>query len=152
MQQRAALVGSLALVCAGCIRTADTACSGHVTLPQARTADFVRTLDRTWGQRWSAGDAAYLNCLYDPTWHYVTAGGVTDKQHDLAASRRAAATRHHPKAWPIDSVVAYLDGDFAAAAGLTHSPDGKRARRWVDYFLWDGTRWHAVFSQATPVR
>ncbi|MGB8965089.1 MAG: nuclear transport factor 2 family protein [Candidatus Cybelea sp.] len=127
------------------------ACKGHVVPHQERTSDTVRNLDLTWGKRWEAGDVAFLDCLYDPTWHYVTPKGIIDKSHDLAQSQRFAAAHHNFKSWPIASVMVYLDGDFAASSGLTHSPDGKHVRRWTDYFMWDGARWHAVFSQATPV-
>lgn len=126
-------------------------CKGHVVQHQARTYRTVRNLDLTWGKRWESGDAAFLDCLYDPTWHYVTPKAIIDKSHDLAQSRRFAATHHNFKDWPVASVMVYLDGDFAASSGLTHSPDGRHARRWTDYFMWDGVRWHAVFSQATPV-
>jgi hypothetical protein len=126
-------------------------CKGHIVPHQARTYATVRNLDLTWGKRWESGDAAFLDCLYDPTWHYVTPNAIIDKSHDLAQSRRFAATHRNFKDWPIASVTVYLDGDFAASSGLTHSPDGRHARRWTDYFMWDGARWHAVFSQATPV-
>jgi hypothetical protein len=126
-------------------------CKDHVIPHQERTSDTVRNLDLTWGKRWESGDVAFLDCLYDPTWHYVTPKAIIDKGHDLGQSRRFAATHHNFRDWPIASVMVYLDGDFAASSGLTHSPDGKHVRRWTDYFMWDGARWHAVFSQATPV-
>jgi hypothetical protein len=157
----AAIAAFATLMGIGCFERARTitvsnspdlaSCKDHAIPHQKRTSDTVRHLDLMWGKRWEAGDVTFLDCLYDPTWHYVTPKAIIDKSHDLAQSRHFAGTHHHFKDWPIESVMVYLDGDFAASSGLTHSPDGKHVRRWTDYFMWDGTRWRAVFSQATPV-
>ena len=126
-------------------------CQGHITPGQARTASFVRDLDRSWGSRWKAGDVAFLGCLYDPTWHYVTPRGIIDKAQDIAASRRfAAANPHFKDTSRILSLNVFMNGSFAASSGLSEAHNGV-TDRWTDYFMWDGSRWHAVFSQATPV-
>ena len=79
-------------------------CKGHVVQHQERTYGTVRNLDLTWGKRWESGDAAFLDCLYDPTWHYVTPKAII------------AATHHNFRDWPLASVMVYLDGDFAASS------------------------------------
>ena len=126
-------------------------CQGHITPDQARTASFVRDLDRSWGSHWKAGDVAFLGCLYDPTWHYVTPRGIIDKAHDIAASKRfAAANPHFKDTSRILALTVFMNGPFAASSGLSEAHNGV-TDRWTDYFMWDGSRWHAVFSQATPV-
>ena len=126
-------------------------CQGHVTPDQAQTASFVRDLDLSWGSHWKTGDVAFLGCLYDPAWHYVTPRGIVDRAHDIAASRRfAAANPHFKDTSRILALNVFLNGRFAASSGLSEAHDGVRDR-WTDYFMWDGARWHAVFSQATPV-
>jgi hypothetical protein len=154
-----AFVTPIGIACSGQAHTVDASrspnsvrCQSYIAPHQERSSDTVRRLDLTWGKRWASGDVAFLDCLYDPTWHYVTPKAIIDKKQDLAQSRRFAATHHNFEDWPIVSVRVYLDGDFAASSGLTQSPDGKHVRRWTDYFLWDGFRWHAAFSQSTPVR
>jgi hypothetical protein len=156
------LSAALALaICAGCSSKRDdvrapyspvsAACQGHIPPGQVQTATFVRDLDLSWGRHWKAGDVAFLGCLYDPTWHYVTPRGITDKAHDIAQSRRFAAANPHAKDTSrILGVTVFLNGSFAASSGLSEAHSGAKYR-WTDYFLWDGTRWHAVFSQATPV-
>jgi hypothetical protein len=126
-------------------------CQGHTTPDQVRTASFVRYLDLSWGSHWKAGDVAFLGCLYDPSWHYVTPRGIIDKAHDIAASRRfAAANPHFKDTSRVLALNVFMNGSFAASSGLSEAHDGV-ADRWTDYFMWDGARWHAVFSQATPV-
>jgi hypothetical protein len=44
-------------------------CGDNVMPGQAQDASTVRRLDLTWGKRWTAGDVAFLDCLYSPMWH-----------------------------------------------------------------------------------
>jgi len=126
-------------------------CAGHVMPNQHRDSDTVRRLDLSWGEHWRAGDLVFLDCLYDPIWHYVTPKGIVDKAKDLAQA--ADLARKHPQrkdSGRIVSLQVFTKGDFAASTGLYRGATGSRSR-WTDYFQWNGTRWVAVFSQATPV-
>ena len=78
-------------------------------------------------------------------------GESIDKAHDIAASKRfAAANPHFKDTSRILALTVFMNGPFAASSGLSEAHNGV-TDRWTDYFMWDGSRWHAVFSQATPV-
>jgi len=135
--------------------TSSTSCASHTFPNQTRSESTVRALDLAWGKAWDAGDIAFIQCLYDPSWHYLTPKGITDKAQDIAA-----AIRHHAKyplgnrnATHILNVTAFVTGNFAVSTGLYQFQQAGKTKsgRWSDSFMWDGSQWHSVFSQATPI-
>lgn len=152
----ATLAGTLAMFSHGAPAAQQRDCSAHSLAGQVRSADFIRRLDRAWGHAWDTGDIAFLDCLYDRDWHYLTSDGIATKSQDLAAAMRHHA--RHPTGTQRQTHVlelrAYLIGNWGVAAGLYEvAANGQQSRgRWSDSFQWNGTAWHAVFSQATPIQ
>lgn len=139
-----------------CFAPARADCSAHLLPNQTRSEATIQRLDKAWGAAWQSADIPFLACLYDDQWHYVTPSGITDKAHDLAQSERRAQARKKSGKQSMSHTMAtkaFVNGNFGAVTGIyEYSSKGKTVQaRWTDFFMWDGSRWHAVFSQATPI-
>jgi ketosteroid isomerase-like protein len=135
---------------------AGSSCSGHVTTGQTDSAATIRRLEHDWSAAYWSGDTAYLKCLYDPQMQSINAKGRrTSGAQDIAGAVPFADPKkrlaHTSTILSLDVVV---HGWFAVATGVTRRNNVAPARqmRWSDVYVFDGTRWHAIFSQDTRVQ
>lgn len=111
----------------------------------ARSVEGVRAVEAHWQRAFLAGDAAYLDALLDADYVSVGhAGNARPKAEIIALSKKIAAQRI--KAPVPDHQARIVVHDDAAI--VTDSANGDTS---VDVFHYSGGRWHAWYSQHTPV-
>ncbi len=111
-----------------------------------RTVDGVRAVENHWSRAFVTGDAAYLGALLDDDYVSVgTTGRPRPKAEIIALAQKIAAGPNPPK--PVEStskIVVHGDAAISTAVGDTDAS--------VDVFHYEGGRWHAWYSQHTPVK
>ena len=112
----------------------------------ARSVEGVRAVEAHWQQAFLGGDAAYLETLLDPAYVSVGhAGNARPKAEIIALARKVAEKKMTPQ--PPDHPATIVVRDNAAV--VTDSAGGDTS---VDVFYYADGRWHAWYSQHTPVQ
>ena len=110
-----------------------------------RSVEGVRAVEAHWQKAFLGGDAAYLEALLDPAYVSVGhAGNARPKAEIVALSKKIAEKKMTPQ--PPDHEAKIVVRDNAAVVTDTASGDTS-----VDVFYYEGGRWHAWYSQHTPV-
>jgi hypothetical protein len=111
----------------------------------ARSVEGVRAVEAHWQKAFLSGDAAYLDALLDPAYVSVGhAGNARPKAEIIALSKTVAEKKVSPQ--PPDHPARIIVRDNAAV--VTDSAGGDTS---VDVFYYADGRWHAWYSQHTPV-
>jgi hypothetical protein len=115
--------------------------------PEAqRNEAGVRAVEAHWLRAFLSGDEAYLQALLDQDYVSVgQAGAPHAKAQIIALAKKIAASQPKPMR-PLPPARIVVRGD---AAVVTNSSGGDTS---VDVFYWRGGRWHAWYSQHTPVK
>ena len=110
-----------------------------------RSVEGVRAVEAHWQKAFLSGDAAYLESLLDPAYVSVGhAGNARPKAEIVALSKKVAEKKMTPQ--PPDHPATIVVRDNAAV--VTDSASGDTS---VDVFYYADGRWHAWYSQHTPV-
>ena len=111
----------------------------------ARSIEGVRAVEAHWQKAFLSGDGAYLETLLDPAYVSVGhAGNARPKAEIIALSKKVAEKKMTPQ--PPDHPATIVVRDNAAV--VTDSGSGDTS---VDVFYYTDGRWHAWYSQHTPV-
>jgi hypothetical protein len=111
-----------------------------------RSVEGVRAVEAHWQKAFLGGDAAYLETLLDPAYVSVGhAGNARPKAEIIALAKRIAEKKMSPQ--PPDHPAQIVVRDDAAI--VTDSTSGDTS---VDVFYYADGRWHAWYSQHTPVQ
>ena len=111
-----------------------------------RSVEGVRAVEAHWQKAFLSGDAAYLETLLDPAYVSVGhAGNARPRAEIVALSKKVAEKKMTPQ--PPDHPATIVVRDNAAV--VTDSASGDTS---VDVFYYAGGRWHAWYSQHTPVQ
>ena len=112
----------------------------------ARSVEGVRAVEAHWQKAFLGGDAAYLESLLDPAYVSVGhAGNARPKAEIIALSKKVAEKKMAPQ--PPDHAANIVVRDNAAV--VTDSASGDTS---VDVFYYADGRWHAWYSQHTPLQ
>ena len=110
-----------------------------------RSVEGVRAVEAHWQKAFLSGDAAYLETLLDPQYVSVGhAGNARPKAEIIALSKKVAEKNMTPQ--PPEHPARIVVRDNAAV--VTDSASGDTS---VDVFYYADGRWHAWYSQHTPV-
>jgi hypothetical protein len=122
----------------------------------ARTADAVLAVDQHWSDAETDGDTAWLEQMLLPEYRSVNSRGVaTPKAAIVAHAARnrgldEARQKQMVEAWrkthPSESKVV-LRGDTAIITFYDPAQGPLLGVRSVDVFVYEGGRWHALYSQ-----
>ena len=130
-----------ALIVLACARAAFAAQAPETE----RSIEGVRAVEAHWQKAFLAGDAAYLETLLDPAYVSVGhAGNARAKAEIIALAKKIAEKKMAPQ--PPEHPATILVRDNAAV--VTDSGSGDTS---VDVFYYADGRWHAWYSQHTPV-
>jgi len=111
-----------------------------------RSVEGVRAVEAHWQKAFLGGDAAYLDTLLDPAYVSVGhAGNARPKAEIIALSKKVAEKKMTPQ--PPDHPANIVVRDNAAVVSDSGSGDTS-----VDVFYYADGRWHAWYSQHTPVQ
>ena len=112
----------------------------------ARSIEGVRAVEAHWKEAFLSGDSAYLESLLDPTYVSVGhSGNARPKAEIIALSKKIAAQPKSPQGADTPSTIVVHDN----AAIVTATGGGDTS---VDVFYYADGRWHAWYSQHTPVK
>ena len=110
-----------------------------------RSVEGVRAVEAHWQKAFLSGDGAYLETLLDPAYVSVGhAGNARPKAEIIALSKKVAEKKMTPQ--PPDHPATIVVRENAAV--VTDSASGDTS---VDVFYYADGRWHAWYSQHTPV-
>jgi hypothetical protein len=111
-----------------------------------RSVEGVRAVEAHWQKAFLGGDAAYLETLLDPAYVSVgRAGNARPKAEIIALAKKVAEKKMTPQ--PPDHPATIVVRDNAAI--VTDSGSGETS---VDVFYYADGRWHAWYSQHTPLQ
>jgi len=114
---------------------------------EKRDAATIRRLEGAWNDAFLNGDTAFEKCLLLPDFQQINHdGSVTDLTEELARAERNRAKPMRASSMPPVQVI--IHGDTAVAYGVVIKSTGKRSV-WADYYIWNGSSWHAYFAQQT---
>jgi hypothetical protein len=134
--------GALLAVVTGAV-TAALAATDPETAP---TVDGVRAVENHWGRAFVSGDTAYLEQLLADEYVSVNQSGrVRPKAEIIELSRKIASGPNPPKA--SESTAKIVVHGTAAISTAQQETDAS-----VDVFFYAGGRWHAWYSQHSPVK
>lgn len=106
----------------------------------------VRAVENHWGRAFVTGDAVYLEALLADDYVSVgTTGRPRPKAEIIALAQKIAAGPNPPM--PVASTSMIVVRGDAAISTLVGVTDAS-----VDVFHYEGGRWHAWYSQHTPVK
>jgi hypothetical protein len=110
-----------------------------------RSIEGVRAVEAHWQRAFLSGDGAYLETLLDPAYVSVGhAGNARPKNEIIALSKKIAEKKMAPQ--PPEHPATIVVRDNAAVVTDSSSADTS-----VDVFYYADGRWHAWYSQHTPV-
>lgn len=129
------------------IATCMSGSASAVDAPETeRSIEGVRAVEAHWQKAFVGGDASYLETLLDPAYVSVGhSGNPRPKAEIIALSKKIAAQKMPPQTPDHPAVIVVHDN--AAIVTDTSSSDTS-----VDVFYYAGGRWHAWYSQHTPVK
>jgi uncharacterized protein DUF4440 len=111
-----------------------------------RSVDGVRAVEAHWQKAFLAGDSAYLETLLDPAYVSVGhAGNARPKAEIIALAKKVAEKKMTPQPPEHPATIVVRDN----AAVVTDAGSGDTS---VDVFYYADDRWHAWYSQHTPVQ
>jgi hypothetical protein len=111
-----------------------------------RTEAGVRAVENHWGRAFVTGDTAYLEALLSDGYVSVNQSGkARPKAEIIALARKIASGPNPPKATESTARIE-VRGD-AAISTATGETDAS-----VDVFFYKDGRWHAWYSQHSPVK
>jgi hypothetical protein len=110
-----------------------------------RSVDGVRAVEAHWQKAFLAGDSAYLETLLDAAYVSVGHAGNARPKAEIIALSKTIAEKHMTPQPPGHPATIVVRDD---AAVVTDSGSGDTS---VDVFYYAGGRWHAWYSQHTPV-
>ena len=140
---------------------ATAAVAAHALTPQgdavdetARSAAAVMAVDQHWLEAETGGDTAWLEQMLLPAYRSVNNKGVATGKAGIVAhaarNRGSDKARKAVEAWleahPSKQRV-MLQGDTAILTFYDAALGPERGVRSVDIFVYDGGRWHALYSQ-----
>jgi len=129
----------------GCVLAALTTGTAFAASETERSVEGVRAVEAHWQKAFLSGDGAYLETLLDPAYVSVGhAGNARPKAEIIALSKKVAEKKMTPQ--PPDHPATIVVRDNAAV--VTDSGSGDTS---VDVFYYADGRWHAWYSQHTPV-
>ncbi len=105
----------------------------------------IRAVEAHWTKAFLSGDEAYLGTLLDEDYVSVGRTGMPRPKAEIIALAKKIAAGPPPGPFPPSTLKVVIRGD---AAIVTTSAAGDAS---VDLFRWQGGRWHAWYSQHTPV-
>jgi hypothetical protein len=112
----------------------------------ARSVEGVRAVEAHWQKAFLSGDGAYLETLLDPAYVSVGhAGNARPKAEIIALAKKVAEKNMTPQPPEHPATIVVRDN----AAIVTDSASGDTS---VDVFYYADGRWHAWYSQHTPVQ
>lgn len=132
----------------GCFLAALAAASAFAAeAPETeRSIEGVRAVEAHWQRAFLSGDAVYLDSLLDATYVSVGhAGNARPKAEIIALAKKVAEKNMTPQPPEHPATIVVRDN----AAVVTDSGSGDTS---VDVFYYAGGRWHAWYSQHTPVQ
>jgi hypothetical protein len=111
-----------------------------------RGIEGVRAVEAHWQKAFLSGDGAYLETLLDPAYVSVGhAGNARPKAEIIALAKKVAEKNMTPQPPEHPATIVVRDN----AAIVTDSASGDTS---VDVFYYADGRWHAWYSQHTPVQ
>lgn len=139
MSRQNLIAASLAALCLGRALAAE--------VPETeRSMAGVRAVEAHWQRAFLAGDSAYLETLLDPAYISVGhAGNARPKAEIIALAKKVAEKNLAPQQPEHPATIVVRDN----AAVVTDSAGGDTS---VDVFYYADGRWHAWYSQHTPVQ
>ena len=111
-----------------------------------RTEAGVRAVENHWGRAFVTGDAAYLETLLSDGYVSVNQSGrVRPKAEIIALAQKIASGPNPPKATESTAKIE-IHGDAAISTAVGETDAS------VDVFYYKDSRWHAWYSQHSPVK
>jgi hypothetical protein len=107
----------------------------------------IKELEKQWSRAFYTGDSEFLECLYAANFRDADSNGVlNDKAQDIAKSLNNVG-----KTWTYDpkkyQTSIFMHRHTAIATFVRGDSD--HGYRGTDIYEYDGTHWHAIFSQST---
>jgi len=115
----------------------------------------IIALEKAWNQAYKGGDRKALDTLLDNQIVLVNDDGTVQKKGDFLAGVKAAKSQEQ-QVMP-ESMIVQVFGSTAIASGIfraTGVEGGKpyvRRERFVDTWIYKGSSWVCVATDATPV-
>jgi len=129
----------------GCALAALTTGTAFAASETERSIEGVRAVEAHWQKAFLEGDSAYLESLLDGTYVSVGhSGNARPKAEIIALSKNIAEKKMAPQTPEHPATIVVHDN----AAVVTDSGSGDTS---VDVFYYADGRWHAWYSQHTPV-
>lgn len=124
------------------------ACRQAVLMGEHEDAATVQALERAWSEAFLRGDVDFERCLLTPDFTEITRDGAVK----VLADELALAAENRGKHLPIPAQPAttvFIHGEVAVAyVPVLHGKGGKAFKVYnADYYVWEGSAWHAFFSQ-----
>ena len=130
--------------------------AGDAAAETARTAGAVLAVDQRWSDAETDGDTAWLEQMLLPEYRSVNSKGVATpkagivahaaKSRGLDKDKQKQMVEAWRKAHPSESKVV-LHGDTAILTFYDPAQGPQLGVRSVDVFIYEGGRWHALYSQ-----
>jgi len=130
----------------GATFTAIAAGAAAPNMETTPTAEGVRAVEDHWGRAFVTGDTAYLEQLLTDEYVSVNQSGRARPKAEIIALSRKIASGPNPPS-PTESTAKIVVRGNAAIATAAGDTDVS-----VDLFFYEDGRWHAWYSQHTPVR
>jgi hypothetical protein len=111
-----------------------------------RTEAGVRAVENHWARAFVTGDTAYLETLLSDGYVSVNQGGKARPKAEIIALARKIAAGPNPPTASESTAKIEVRGD-AAISTATGETDAS-----VDVFFYKDGRWHAWYSQHSPVK
>jgi len=129
----------------GCLALVSWAAFAADAPETERSIEGVRAVEAHWQKAFIGGDEAYLDTLLDPAYVSVGhSGNPRPKAEIIALSKKIAAQKMAPQTPDHPAKIVVRDN----AAIVTDAGSGDTS---IDVFYYEGGRWHAWYSQHTPV-
>lgn len=112
----------------------------------AMTIEGVRAVENHWTRAFLSGDAAYLDSLLHPQYVSVGHSGRARPKAEIIELSKERAANPSKDAPPENNATIVIHGNAAIS---TASSGGDTS---VDVFYYESGRWHAWYSQHTPVK
>lgn len=146
------------LAAATVVAHAAVAAHGGTVDETARTAAAVMAVDQHWLEAETSGDTAWLEQMLLPEYRSVNNKGVAAAKADIVAhaakNRGSDKEKKMVEAWLAahpskQSVV--LRGDTAILTFYDPKLGPQKGVRSSDIFVYEGGRWHALYSQHSGI-
>jgi len=128
--------------------TAQEAYAAEACVTEAEHSEAaIQRLEESWSRAYWTGDTAFLQCLYDPKLLSADSHGkLSSKEDDIASSLKNRGKQWTSNQHAYQRTVRIF-GNTAVATSF--KGDDEHGFRVTDIYEYDGTQWHAIFSQDT---